>query len=231
MPSRAQDVLVVGGGVIGLACAFRLAEAGAVVTVVDIGDDTGASWAAAGMLAPVSEAGFGEQDLVRLCLAAVGEFRRLAEVLDGFPGETVGLRTEGTLAVAFNADDKAALGRLTEFRTALGLQTQVLTGSAARRLEPYLAADVRSGVLALDDLSVDNRRYMRSLRRATEALGVRRVIGTVASLERTAGRVTGVRCESGAELAADTVVLCAGAQTGRLTDHPVHPVKGGRFSG
>lgn len=220
------DVLVVGGGVIGLACGFRLAEAGVIVAVVDAGGTAGASWAAAGMLAPVSEAGFEEQDLIRLNVAAVAEFRELAQELDQRPGEPVGLRTEGTLAVAFNGDDKAALARMTDYRGSLGLQTQTLTASATRRLEPFLAADIRGGVLAQDDLSVDNRRYLRSLQRATAALGVATIAGTVAALTRAAGRVTGVVTEAGEQLVAGTVVLCAGAQSGRLTGYPIHPVKG-----
>ena len=226
----ASDVLIVGGGVIGLACAFRLAEAGVLVTLVEAGErdggGDGASWAAAGMLAPVSEAAFGEQDLTRLNVSAVAEFRLLAASLDALPGESVGLRTEGTLAVAFDADDKAALARMTEYRHSLGLVSSVLTGSQTRSMEPFLAAGVRGGVLAADDLSVDNRRYLRSLRRANTALGVRMLSGRVATLDRAAGRVVGVTTEAGDRLPAGTVLLCAGAQSGRLTGYPVHPVKG-----
>lgn len=221
-----NDVLIVGGGVIGLACAFRLAQAGAGVAVIEAGGGAGASWAAAGMLAPVSEAGFGEQDLVRLNVAAVPEFRHLAHALDQLPGESVGLRTEGTLAVAFNGDDKAALARMTAYRTALGLDSATLTGSDTRSLEPFLAAGVRGGVLAPDDLSVDNRRYLRSLQRATEALGVRTLAGTVTSLDRAGGRVVGVTTADGEQLRANTTLLCAGAHSGRLTGYPIHPVKG-----
>nr|WP_197676247.1 FAD-dependent oxidoreductase [Nakamurella panacisegetis] len=220
------DVVIVGGGVIGLACAFRLSEAGAEITVVDPGGAAGASWAAAGMLAPLSEAGFGEQDLVELNVAAVAEFRVLAEALDELPGESVGLRTEGTLAVAFNTGDKAALARMSAYRNSLGWATQTLTGSATRKLEPFLAAGVNGGVLAGGDLSVDNRRYLRSLQRATAARGVRMVTGTVSRLDRTGGRVSGVTTDSGEQLPAATVVLCAGAQSGRLSGYPIHPVKG-----
>lgn len=226
----AGDVLIVGGGVIGLACAFRLAEAGADVALIEAGVGSGggdgASWAAAGMLAPVSEAGFGEQDLVRLNVSAVPEFRLLAASLDALPGEPVGLRTEGTLAVAFDADDKAALARMTEYRSSLGLVSSVLTGSQTRSLEPFLAPGVRGGVLAVDDLSVDNRRYLGSLRRATAALGVRMLTGRVETLDRAAGRVVGVTTADGEQLRAGTVLLCAGAHSGRLTGYPVHPVKG-----
>jgi glycine oxidase len=222
-----RTVLVVGGGVIGLASAYRLATAGAAVTLLDDSDTRGASWAAAGMLAPVSEAAFGEQALTRLCVAAVPAFVGLAADLERATGRSVGLRTEGTLAVAFNADDRAALDRLTEFRTALGLQTDPLTAREVRALEPYLATGVRSGVLTADDLSVDNRRYAEALRQACALSGVRFVTATVTGLVRTAGRVTGVQLDDGvAESAADLVVLCGGAGTQRLLPVGVQPVKG-----
>ncbi|MDQ1721400.1 MAG: glycine oxidase [Pseudonocardiales bacterium] len=220
---------MVGGGVIGLAAAYRLAERGAVVQVVDASGGRGASWAAAGMLAPVSEAAFGEDELTRLNLAAVPAFQRLAAELQGRTGQPVGLRTEGTLAVAFNADDRAALDRLTDYRTGLGLRTQRLSGTAARALEPYLAAGVRGGVLTADDLSVDNRRYLSALRAAAEAAGVSFITAEVSSLlwgSAGGSRVSGVRTTAGVELRAGAVVLCGGAATGALLPVPVQPVKG-----
>ncbi|MBV9822680.1 MAG: FAD-dependent oxidoreductase, partial [Actinobacteria bacterium] len=121
----------------------------------------------------------------------------------------------------------AALDRLTDFRTGLGLHTERLTGSAARALEPYLAAGVRGGVLAADDLSVDNRRYLGVLRAAVAAAGVRTVTAEVTGLlGDPAARVTGVRTSAGQELAAGTVVLCGGAATAALLPVPVVPVKG-----
>ncbi|HEV2885592.1 MAG TPA: glycine oxidase ThiO [Jatrophihabitans sp.] len=225
MAAQPADAVVVGGGVIGLAVAYRLAERGATVTVVDASGGRGASWAAAGMLAPVTEAAFGEQELTRLNLAAVPAFQRLAAELQD-RGLPVGLRTEGTLAVAFNADDRAALDRLTEFRTGLGLSTERLSGAATRALEPYLAAGVRGGVLAADDLSVDNRRYLGALRVAGEAAGVGFVTAEVTGLLRGGSGVQGVRTATGDELRARTVVLCGGAVTSALLPVPVQPVKG-----
>jgi glycine oxidase len=226
MAAQPADVLLVGGGAIGLAAAYRLAERGARVQVVDASGGRGASWAAAGMLAPVTEAAFGEDELTRLNLAAVPVFQRLVVQLQERTGHSVGLRTEGTLAVAFNSDDRAALDRLTDFRTGLGLSTQRLSGAATRALEPYLAAGVRGGVLAADDLSVDNRRYLDVLRQAAQAAGVRFVAAEVTGLLRGGSRVSGVRTATGAELTAGAVVLCGGAATGTLADVPVHPVKG-----
>jgi glycine oxidase len=219
-------VLIVGGGIIGLAIACRTAETGLSVRVIDSSGTRGASWAAAGMLAPISEASFGEEELTRLNVAAVAEFVQFAALLEDRTGSRVGLRTDGTLAVAFNADDRVALDRLTEFRTSLGLKTKSLTGREARRLEPFLAADVRSGVLALDDLSVDNRQYATALRTVCDTLAVGFIIDDVAGLISSGGRVTGVQTTSGRSFSATTVVLCAGAATGQLTDLPVQPVKG-----
>lgn len=228
MAAHRGDALLVGGGAIGLAAAYRLARLGYAVRVVDASGGRNASWAAAGMLAPVSEAAFGEEELTRLNLAAVPAFQQLAAELQDRTGQPVGLRTEGTLAVAFNADDRAALDRLTDFRAGLGLSTERLSGAAARALEPYLAAGVRGGVLSAEDLSVDNRRYLAVLRNAAEAAGVHLVCAEVSSLlwDSNGGRVSGVRTATGAGLYADTVVLCAGAATGGLLPVPVQPVKG-----
>ncbi|HEY0166798.1 MAG TPA: glycine oxidase ThiO [Jatrophihabitans sp.] len=228
MAAHRGDALLVGGGAIGLAAAYRLAERGVTVRVVDASSGRNASWAAAGMLAPVSEAAFGEDELTRLNLAAVPAFGRLATELQERTGQPVGLRTEGTLAVAFNADDRAALDRLTEFRRGLGLGAERLSGAAARALEPYLATGVRGGVLTADDLSVDNRRYLTVLRSAAEAAGVRFVTAEVSGLlwGSAGDRVNGVRTSAGAELRAGVVVLCGGAATGSLLQVPVQPVKG-----
>ncbi|CAN5506201.1 glycine oxidase ThiO [soil metagenome] len=226
MPPPTQHVVVVGAGAIGLATAFRLAEAGAEVVLIDASGTRGASWAAAGMLAPVSEASFGEEELTRLTLAAVPAFIDFATLLQGLTGRPVGLRTEGTLAVALTADDRAALLRLAEFRTSLGLATDNLTGSEARLLEPYPASDVRAGALAGDDLSVDNRGYLLALDRACSLAGVTRLTGEVTSLSRSGDRVDGVLTAAGQVIAADLVVLCAGALTERLTGYPIQPVKG-----
>ena len=231
----ARHVLVVGAGVIGLSAAYRLAASGVQVTLVDASSSRGATWAAAGMLAPISEASFGEQALTRLAVAAVPAFVELAADLERDTGCSVGLRTEGTLAVAFTADDRAALDRLTEFRSSLGLPTEPLTGRQVRALEPYLATGVRSGVLAVGDLSVDNRRYVSVLRAACERRAVQFVTATVTGLARTGTRVRGVLIggsgsaadpDKPAELTADLVVLCGGSGTQALLPVGVQPVKG-----
>ena len=220
------DVLIVGGGVIGLAAAYRLAGEGLRVRLVDASSGRGASWAAAGMLAPVSEASFGEHELTRLNLAAMPEFTRLVSELEARTGLTAGLSQAGTLVVAFNADDKLAIDRLTSWRAKLGLRSQSLTGSAVRAVEPYLASTVRAGVLAAEDLSVDNRRYLDLLRAGCQQAGVQFEQAMVTRLVSERGRVSGAELDSGEFIAATATVLCSGAASEQLLAIGVQPVKG-----
>src|SRR6476469_7191374 len=130
VPSDAArpDVVVAGGGLIGLAVAWRSAQRGLSVTVVDEAPGSGASLAAAGMLAPVSEASYGEQELTRLCLASLERYPAFVRELEEAAGTPVGLRTAGTLVVGFDDDDVRALDALQAFRTELGLAAERLPG-------------------------------------------------------------------------------------------------------
>ena len=181
------DIIVVGGGVIGTAIAWRVALAGRAVTLIDPGTDDKASLVAAGMLGPVSESVFGERDLLNLNLHAVDRFPSFNSELEAASGHRTGLRTEGTLAVAYDNDDLAALDRLTEFRHSIGLAALRLTARECRRLEPFLAPSTRGGVLAAGDLSVDNRRYLAALRVAAERAGVTTITGTVTEIAEQDG--------------------------------------------
>jgi glycine oxidase len=233
------DVIVVGGGVIGTAIAWRAARTGRRVTLVDPGgDDPGtddkASLVAAGMLGPVSESVFGEQDLLNLNLHAVDRFPGFNQELEEAAGMSTGLRTEGTLAVAYDNGDLAALDRLTDFRHSIGLKAERLDARQCRRLEPFLAPSTRGGVLATGDLSVDNRRYLAALRTAAAAAGVRTVTGTVTKAldGQVSVGVPGKAETPEMTLTAPHVVIAAGHATRLLDGVPeeiraaIRPVKG-----
>src|SRR5215469_18051407 len=128
------DVVVAGGGVIGTAIAWRAAAAGLDVVLADPERGDAASLVAAGMLAPVSEAMFGEGALLRLNLLAVRRFPAFVAELEEATGRQAGLRREGTLAVAYDPDDHAALARLTAFRRSAGLDAQELDHRECRKL-------------------------------------------------------------------------------------------------
>jgi glycine oxidase len=236
MPAKgvavAADVVIAGGGVIGTAIAWRAAVAGLAVTLVDPDHGDAASLVAAGMLAPVSEALFGEGDLLRVNLLAVARFGSFAAELEEATGRQVGLRREGTLAVAYDPGDYAALVRLTAFRRSAGLDAEELDSRACRKLESFLTPDVHGGVLFAGDWSVDNRRYAAALRAAAAAAGVRMVRDRVTEVLTSGDRAGGVRLADGGDIGADRVVVAAGCWTGAITGVPapvraaVRPVKG-----
>ena len=228
----AADVVVVGGGVIGLAIAWRAAGAGMAVTVVDETPGQGASWAAAGMLAPVTEVHYGERALLDLNLAAADRWPAFAAEVEEASGHPVGYRPAGTLAVARDADDNAALEDLYQFQLRCGLKVERLRSRECRQLEPGLAPGIRGGVLAPGDHQVDNRALVEALLLAGRRSGVRVLEGRVAELATDGDRVTGVVLGDGERLPAGTVVLAAGCWSGGLGGvaaealPPVRPVKG-----
>lgn len=213
------DVAVVGGGAIGLACARAAAARGARVVVFD-GGEPGAWHVAAGMLAPVSEAEFGEQALLRLGLESAARYPAFCAGL-----EDPGYRPVGTLVVARDRDEAEALDRLAAFRRSLELPVTRLRPSQARAVEPALAPTIRLALEIEGDHSVDPRRLVAALARGVD---VRRA--WVRGLRVAGGRVVGVALDDGV-VAADQVVVAAGVWGARLdmpseARVPVRPVKG-----
>ena len=234
MTRRTTELLVLGAGVIGLSCAWRAAQQGRRVVVLDPAPASGASWVAGGMLAPVTEAWPGEEELLALGVEAVARWPAFAAELTEAAGRPAGLRTDGTIVVATGSGDRAELDALAAHLARLGRPVERLSGRELRRLEPGLGPDVRGGLSVPDDLAVDNRALLGALRTAAERLGVTFVAAAAAVVLDDGARVVGVRCvagpESGAtERAADTVLVAAGAHSAGL--HPalhglVRPVKG-----
>jgi glycine oxidase len=202
------------------------------VVLVDPDCGDAASDVAAGMLAPVSESLFGEGALLRVNLLAVTRFPEFAAELQQVTGHDIGLRREGTLAIAYDHGDLAALTRLTAFRRSAGLGAEELDSRACRRLEPFLTPDVHGGVLFAGDWSVDNRRYAAALRAAMGAAGVRTTRDRVTQAHVKDGRVRGVRLAGGEDIDSAMVVVAAGCWSGAVAGLPgplraaVRPVKG-----
>jgi glycine oxidase len=232
------DVVVVGGGIIGLAVAWRARERGMSVMVLEREvTGRGTSYVAAGMLAPVSEAGFGEaaRHVLELGLRSAGIWPAFATDLEAASGMEVGLRRTGTLVVARDDDEARELERQLAFRQSLELRTERLRASAAREREPGLAPTVRLAIEAPDDHSVDPRQVLQALRRACEIAGVdireRTAVESI-ELDGDGGQVTGLHLHGSGRVSAGRVVLAAGAWTGQIAglprdaQVPVRPVKG-----
>ena len=232
--SERSDAVVVGGGAIGLACAWRLAQRGLSVALADPAPASGASHVAAGMLAPITEAHFGEETLLALNLASARRWPSFAAELSDAAELPVGFEEGGTLAVAFDNDDRLALERLAAYIESLGLGVERLRGRAARTLEPMLAPAIRGAFVARDDHRVDPRTLTAALLVACERSGVRLVPAAIGSItaDRVSGRVDGVLLADGRALNADHVVLAAGAASGGVAvpdahdRPPTRPVKG-----
>ncbi len=237
--SHAADVVVIGGGIIGLAVAWRARLRGMSVVVLERGTVGGecASGVAAGMLAPVSEVEFGEagRRVLELGLRSARAWPGFAAELVQAAGVEVGLRQTGTLLLAHDGDEARELERRLAFRESLGLRTTRLRPTAARELEPALAPTVRLALEAPEDHSVDPRLVLAALRHACELSGVQvREHAPVARVELgvSGERVVGVGLADGARLGVEQVVLAAGAWTAEIAGLPedarvpVRPVKG-----
>ncbi len=229
-------MVVVGGGIVGLAVAWRARLHGLSVTVLErgaIGEDC-ASGVAAGMLAPVAEVEFGEaaRRMLELGLRSAEMWPSFAAELVQATGVEVGLRQSGTLLVARDEDEARELERQLALRESLGLRARRLRASAARELEPALAPTVRLALEAPDDHSVDPRLVLAALRRVCELTGVRLCEHTPVAGVEVEGAVTGVALTTGERVSAGRVVVAAGAWSGEIAGLPAHarvpvrPVKG-----
>ncbi|GAA1920264.1 glycine oxidase ThiO [Streptomyces sodiiphilus] len=228
----APDVLVIGGGIIGLATAWRAARRGLRTALADPRPGGGAADVAAGMLAAVSELHYGEEPLLDLSLAAARSWPEFARELAEAGGQETGYRECGTLAVALDADDRAQLRELHVLQQRCGLDAQWLTGRECRKLEPMLAPGVRGGLRVDGDHQADPRRVSAALLTACERAGVVFHRAWARRVRVSGGRATGVVFDNGEERSAGQLVLAGGSRSGLLDGLPPHvvppvrPVKG-----
>lgn len=226
------DCIVVGGGVIGLSIAWRTSQLGLSTLICESGvKPQGASWAAAGMLAPVTEAAFGEDKLLDLNLKSAGLYPGFLEELSDSTGIDLRSTAGGTLFAALDRDESEALSRLYVFQKSLGLSAEWLDGPACRELEPALHPRVRAAILAPHDLSVDPRVLLDALAAAAGNAGCEiRFSSTVAAVHGHPS--AGVTLEAGERLDSRGVVLSAGSWSGLIEGAPpeirnaLRPVKG-----
>jgi glycine oxidase len=226
-------VVVIGAGVIGLGIAWRLAGRGTVTVFDRAKAGSGATHAAAGMLAACCEAEPGEEALVALGRESQARWPAFAEELKRASGIDVELRDEGTLLLALTADDQAMIAHHLEFQRRLNLPLEWLSAAATRAREPHLAGKIAGSLFSPQDHQVDNRKLARALRIAAESVGVTiREDRPVKEVIVQGGRAKGIALEDGTIAGADIVVLAAGAWSrgigGLPPDRrpPIRPVKG-----
>jgi glycine oxidase len=228
------DALVVGAGVIGLACAWRAAQRGLRVAVIDReAPGSGTTRVAAGMLAPLGEASWGEEALLELNLASARLYPGFVAELEDSSGTAVGYRRCGALHVALDRDEAEELRRRHELHVSLGLDAQWLRPRECRALEPGLATAVAGGIHSREEGEVDPVALVAALVAALDREDVELIAGDEVVEALVEGdRFAGVRTAAGRELRAGHTVLAAGWWSGRApwlparARPPVRPVKG-----
>ncbi len=228
------DVVVIGAGVIGLSIGWRARTRGLRTLVLDAERPArGATHAAAGMLAPVSEANFGEHRQIALNLEAARRYPDFIAALESETGRATGYQPSGTLTVGLDRDHAELLRRLHEFQVSLDLDAEWLTASECRALEPGLAPGVTGGIRSSVDHQVSPRSLASVLVEAFQGAGGElRGDAPVAAVTVDCDHVTGVALESGERIDAEHVVIAAGwrsADLGGIPEDarvPVRPVKG-----
>jgi glycine oxidase len=228
------DAVIVGGGVIGLCCAWRLAQHGAKTVVLDRAEPpAGATRVAAGMLAPIGELAFGEPELLRMTIDAAKIYPDFVAELEEASGLGTGYARHGALHIALDRDEASELRRVHDLQRSLGLGAEWLPPRRCRELEPGLTPSFNGGVHAPAEAAIDPRQMAAALLAALADAGVE-VRGSTDVVAPVLGdeRLEGVRTAAGEELHASHVVLASGAWAGaegwlpESVRPPVRPVKG-----
>ncbi len=228
-----ENIVIIGGGVIGLGIGWQLAKSGAAVTIFDRGEaGRAASWAAAGMLAPYAEVHTEEPELLQLGIESLSLYPQWVDELETDAQMSIGYRVEGTLIVGLEPDDTHQLRHLYHAQQQFGLNVQWLNGRDAYEIEPALSPRVTSAIHCETDHQVDNRLMISALKIAFQKYGgelyENRSVNKIVLKNRC---VTAVQTEEGIKQC-DIVILAAGCwstQIDGIPDDilpPVRPVKG-----
>lgn len=209
-----SDILIIGGGVIGLSIARELRRRGigriALFDRGEIGKES--SYAAAGMLAPHAESDKAD-DFFRFCVESCRLYPNFAAELLDETGVDIELDRSGTLYLAFTKSDSADLRRRLQWQSTAGFSVEHLSTGETLKAEPFISSNVRESLFFPDDWQVENRKLLEALTRYAringidihESTGVRRII-----VEN--GQVGGVESEKGI-MYSDRLVLATGAWT------------------
>lgn len=221
---RKTDVIIVGGGVIGLMTAWMLARRGVDALVIDSGAPA-ATDAAAGMLAPSFEKSLhgGGDALGAFSVRSLARWREVAPLLEERSGVDIDFDERGIVCVAFDELEFAVFEKDAR-------DSERLDRDEILKVEPTLSSSVRGGWFAKRDGQVDPRRVRAALRRALARDGAMLRLGRrVVALERSGGRAAGVLLDNGERLSGGNIVVATGARLGGLADLPpgaAFPVKG-----
>jgi glycine oxidase len=224
------DVLIVGGGIIGAACARALAAHDRSVLVVDAGSKPGAATgASAGMLAPLADTSTNDP-LLSLRIRGRDLYRDLVPALQKETGLDIGLWTEGIVQVAFGAEDVDQLKGDIARQRQQGFPVEWLEAAELRERCPGISPSALGAALFPEDGALEPLVLLEALTRSAAARGAAFRRGErVESVVITADRAAGVRTAT-ETIGAGAVLIAAGCWSGRIEGLPrplsVEPVRG-----
>ena len=228
-----ENIVIIGGGVIGLGIGWQLAKSGAAVTIYDRGEaGRAASWAAAGMLAPYAEVHTEEPELLQLGIESLSLYPQWVDELETDAHMSIGYRVEGTLIVGLEPDDTHQLRHLYKAQQQFGLEVKWLNGRDACEIEPALSPRVNSAIQCETDHQVDNRLMICALKNSFQKHGGKLYENrTVNKIVVDNGRVTAVQTDQGIKQCHIAILAagCWSTQIDGIPDNmlpPVRPVKG-----
>jgi len=208
------DTVVIGGGLMGCGVAWRLAQAGQRVRVVEKAiPGAEASSAAAGILGPQSECD-APGPMLELGLRSRGMYPAFVEELRALTGIDPQYRASGVLHPAWSESERALLARRAAWQREAGLAAELIDHREARELEPALAEGVLAALHLPEEAQVDPRPLSRAVSEAAARTGAVLQPATVKSVYLENGRARGVELADGSRIFAEAVVLAAGAWSG-----------------
>lgn len=228
-----KEIIIIGGGVIGLGIGWQLTKSGVSVTIYDSGEaGRAASWAAAGMLAPLAEAHTEEPELLKLGCESLVLYPQWVTELESEAEMSVGFRDEGTHIVGLESDDTHQLKHLYQAQQQLGLDVNWLSGGEVREIESALSPRVSAAIQCESDYQVDNRLMVTALKSAyLRNGGVLHENNPIEKIHVEDCQVQGIETREGFHRG-DMVILSAGCWSSQIDGipdsirPPVRPVKG-----
>jgi glycine oxidase len=228
---KQSDLLIIGGGVIGLSIAWQAARRGVQVHLVERGDvGREAAHAAGGMLAPLAEADR-DDPFLQLCRMSRALYQQFASELFETTGIDVEYRTEGTLFISLKKEDDEELESRYDWQRKAGIAIERLSADQIQMIEPALNPALRWGLRFPDDHQVNNRRLVKALHAAALVAGVEittqtTVLDLLTVESGGRSKISGIVTDRG-RFEGSRVILAAGCWSGQLhATTPVFPVRG-----
>ncbi len=230
--SMKEQIIVLGGGIIGLSCALELQRRGYQAVLLETKSCGGqASGAAAGMLAPYSENVEGPDAFFQLCLESLQLYPEWQRTVREISGQSFEYTESGSLYVAYHDADLLALeGRLL-WQREYGSSGSIVEGAALHRMEPMLTGDARAALYTPEESHIYAPHYVRALEAACRRLGVH-IYEELEQLEIVEWKSEAVvRAADGRFFEGDQLLVCSGAWAQQLSDTfqmniPVYPIRG-----